>query len=337
MSYLFDQYFQSLFDYSKQVYENAFKQYGFNAGDFEFLSFEDKFIIHKKGTIYRLVRRRNPYYRSRDIIFPSLKALDVRPAQFISLAKWLASINVHITQPSIINSQTDTAQAFLICLYDLEKNVSGNCIPRTLIEKQIGRNKVHSKTIKCLYDIGYIYIKKALINKWDQINLTQEGRRRIMNLTDTGLNTESNYQLTSVSNKPYDVGLSFSGHDREFVSRVAKFLELMQHEVYFDEDHKAKVWGKNLYSHLSEVYSKKCRYCIVFISKYYAESRWTLHELRAAQERAYLENREYILPVKFDDTEIPGLEASSIYYIDARTHTPFEIAELILKKLETQN
>jgi len=61
---------------------------------------------------------------------------------------------------------------------------------------------------------------------------------------------------------------------------------------------------------------------------------WTKHELASAQTRAFKENREYILPVRFDDTEIPGLN-ETVGYIDANTRSPKEIAELAFKKLHS--
>jgi hypothetical protein len=45
---------------------------------------------------------------------------------------------------------------------------------------------------------------------------------------------------------------------------------------------------------------------------------WITHERRSAQARALQSNQEYVLPVRFDDTEIPGL-LSTVMYVDARS------------------
>jgi len=45
----------------------------------------------------------------------------------------------------------------------------------------------------------------------------------------------------------------------------------------------------------------------MFVSAAYAEKVWPTHERRSVQARALSEKSEYILPVRFDDTEIPGL------------------------------
>jgi len=42
--------------------------------------------------------------------------------------------------------------------------------------------------------------------------------------------------------------------------------------------------------------------------------------------------QQYILPVRFDDTRVPGI-VGSIAHIDARKSTPKEIAHMIFEKL----
>jgi hypothetical protein len=68
------------------------------------------------------------------------------------------------------------------------------------------------------------------------------------------------------------------------------------------------------------------------VSEHYADKVWTNHERKSAQARALHENQEYILPVRFDNTEIPGLR-STVAYIDARSSTKDELVNLILEKL----
>jgi hypothetical protein len=83
---------------------------------------------------------------------------------------------------------------------------------------------------------------------------------------------------------------------------------------------------------LDDVYRKKARFCVLFLSKHYKNKVWTNHERESAQARAFEEKRDYILPVRMDDTEIPGIR-STIGYIDGSTIQPGELADLIKKKL----
>ena len=130
----------------------------------------------------------------------------------------------------------------------------------------------------------------------------------------------------------YDVALSFAGEDRIYVRKVAAALQSHEVKVFFDEYEKVDMWGKDLYEHLHEVYSFKAKYCVIFNSEAYARKIWTNHERKSAQERALGEHHEYILPARFDSTELPGL-LSTIGYIDLSNLAPEDLADLILSKL----
>lgn len=134
----------------------------------------------------------------------------------------------------------------------------------------------------------------------------------------------------------YDVAFSFAGAQRDYVQRVRDSLKQYDISVFYDDDNSVELWGRNLYRFLDEIYSKKSRYCVMFISKEYKERLWTNHESQAAQERQFQENsddfQEYILPVFFDDTQIPGVH-STTGYMDARKITPEELALCIANKL----
>jgi hypothetical protein len=136
----------------------------------------------------------------------------------------------------------------------------------------------------------------------------------------------------SLSRFEYDVALSFAGEDRAYVEDIAARLKGLNVRVFYDEYERANIWGKNLYVHLDDVYGKRARYCVLFASQHYARKVWTNHERESAQARALHENGEYILPVRFDDTEIPGLRPT-ISYIDARQVTRHQLVALILEKL----
>ena len=61
---------------------------------------------------------------------------------------------------------------------------------------------------------------------------------------------------------------------------------------------------------------------------------WTTHEQQNAQARAFREKEEYILPVRLDDTEIPGLR-KTVGYVDLREKTIDEVCRLVLRKLSS--
>jgi hypothetical protein len=130
----------------------------------------------------------------------------------------------------------------------------------------------------------------------------------------------------------YDVALSFAGEDRKYVEKVASLLRKMELRVFYDKFEKVSLWGKDLYQYLSEVYSKRAKYTVIFISKHYAEKLWPDHERKHAQAKAFSEHRESVLPARFDETEIPGLSAT-VFYLDLTKITPNELAKIIKEKV----
>ncbi len=133
----------------------------------------------------------------------------------------------------------------------------------------------------------------------------------------------------------YDVALSFAGEDRKYVEQVADILNAIGLKVFYDKYETVDLWGKNLYPHLRTIYQEKSKYCVIFISHYYSEKVWTNHERESAQARALMEKREYILPARFDKTELPGL-LPTISYIDLGQLPAEEFAYLIAQKIEPQ-
>lgn len=93
------------------------------------------------------------------------------------------------------------------------------------------------------------------------------------------------------------------------------------------------MWGEDLYERLSDIYQNQAQYCIILISKDYAEKVWTTHEKRNAQARALREKRSYILPVRFDDTELPGI-APSVGYLNFKQYGAKGICEAFLRKID---
>jgi len=132
----------------------------------------------------------------------------------------------------------------------------------------------------------------------------------------------------------YDVAFSFAGEDRAFVERLAQAMKAMGFRVFYDRYEEAVLWGKDLYQHLDDVYRNKAKFCVIFASSAYASKIWTKHELQSAQVRAIADKHEYILPVRIDDTPVPGVRPTTAY-IDARGRTIEDLASLLATKIRT--
>ena len=130
----------------------------------------------------------------------------------------------------------------------------------------------------------------------------------------------------------YEVALSFAGEQREYVGEVAQALQKFGISVFYDEFEKINLWGKDATEELQAVYEHRADRVVLFISKEWVEKVWPQHERRAALSGAIQKPGEYILPVRFDDTPVPGLPSSMIY-LHAKDHSPAELASLIAEKI----
>lgn len=130
----------------------------------------------------------------------------------------------------------------------------------------------------------------------------------------------------------YDVALSFAGEDRRFAEFLAIALKKRGVSVFYDAFEKVELWGQDLYSYLFDLYNLRARYCVMFISKHYEGKLWTDHERRAAQEKAFRENRKSVLPIRLDDTEVPRT-LSTVSYLTWSYEGADGIAEVIVQKL----
>jgi len=70
----------------------------------------------------------------------------------------------------------------------------------------------------------------------------------------------------------------------------------------------------------------------MFVSKEYVEKKWTRHERRSALSRAIAEEGEYVLPVRFDDSIVPGLP-DTVQYLTTQDYDPAALAALISEKI----
>lgn len=130
----------------------------------------------------------------------------------------------------------------------------------------------------------------------------------------------------------YDIAVSFASEDRAVVEEFVNALTAKDISVFYYSWEQAQLWGKDLYQHLNMIYQQAAQYCVIFISAHYVRKAWTQHELRSAQARAFQQNSEYILPIRLDDTELPGLP-STIAHIDLRHTSIQEVVHLVCEKI----
>lgn len=132
----------------------------------------------------------------------------------------------------------------------------------------------------------------------------------------------------------YDVAVSFAGEDRPFVAKVVELLKGADVKVFYDRDEQAAMWGENLVDFLDGVYQHRARFAIVFVSRNYVDKAWPNHERQSAQARALIERSTYLLPVRLDDSSLPGLRPT-ISYLDGLAVGAQGVVDTFKKKLQT--
>lgn len=131
----------------------------------------------------------------------------------------------------------------------------------------------------------------------------------------------------------YDIALSFAGEDRSLARRIHSGLTARGVRVFMDEFERTLLWGKDLSDELRCRYGEKTRYVVILVSKHYAVKDWTDFEFTVAKKEAGRRPREFILPVRLDDTPLPGLR-SSIAYLSLKEQGIDGIVEEIVRKLQ---
>ena len=130
----------------------------------------------------------------------------------------------------------------------------------------------------------------------------------------------------------YDVAISYASEDRDVVDQYVNLLLKNNIEVFYDQTEKAFLWGKDLTMDLSGIYERNAKFCVMFISKNYASKWWTERERLAIQMKAVEANSEFVLPIKLDDTEVPGFPPNTIF-IDMRKSTINDVVKYTMQKL----
>jgi hypothetical protein len=130
----------------------------------------------------------------------------------------------------------------------------------------------------------------------------------------------------------FDVALTYASEQREYVRAVATTLHAHGITYFFDEEQRLDLWGRNLLDVADTTYRLSSLFVAMFVSADYAKKMWPNVERQSAQSRAIQQAEPYILPIRFDDTDIPGLLPATIYE-DARKWSAEEIGALLAAKV----
>lgn len=132
----------------------------------------------------------------------------------------------------------------------------------------------------------------------------------------------------------YDAVISYAGEDRHYAEALAAALGKGGTRVFYDrlEHNVSTALGRDLTGYLAGIYKHKARLCLVLVSHAYAKKRWTMVELGHIRERLALQpGTEYVVPIRIDDTSLPGIPDTTVY-LDMASGVE-KIAALVERKL----
>ena len=132
--------------------------------------------------------------------------------------------------------------------------------------------------------------------------------------------------------RTHQVALSFAGEQRDYVEDVAQHLAARSTGVFYDGFQRTWLWGRDGVETFHEVFAEASNFVVMFVSAAYVAKPWTRHERKSALSRMLREESEYVLPVRFDDTPVPGLP-ESVLYLEANDYTPAQLAAMIVEKI----
>jgi hypothetical protein len=144
--------------------------------------------------------------------------------------------------------------------------------------------------------------------------------------------------VASARGKRFAVAFSFPGEDRAYVYQVVRALreasELNRSQIFYDKFYEGELSRPNVDVYFLDIYGNQSELVVVFLSANYESKEWCGGlEWRAIRDLIKRKEGHAVMPVRLDDTPIPGL-LSIDGYVSAKKREPDQIADLILDRLQ---
>jgi serine/threonine protein kinase len=219
-------------------------------------------------------------------------------------------------------------------------------ILRTKIENEIDENLLVEKGVSgpmsaILAPLLLSDPQKRLSNHKKLLKLIIESFEAEIGSSTSLSSTDKKKQKSGKAKNPqtikyydWDIAFSFANEDRRVVEEIVQNLKKKGLKIFYDFDHQSKLWGEDLPSFLENVYTKQAKFCVIVISQSYPHKNWAWFESRYALSREITQRHPYILPLRLDDTKIPGIP-HTIGIIDIRRNNVSEITKMLVEKVRT--
>lgn len=135
------------------------------------------------------------------------------------------------------------------------------------------------------------------------------------------------------NNFEHEVAISYAGEDQQIAEQIAHSLKKKGISIFFDKFYKTDLWGKKASSWFKKTYGKSSRFVLVLVSRHYPVKDWANFEFSVATAEEKKRNKEFILPVRLDNTKLPGLSTDKIY-LDFKKEGLDEIVNCLFQKVK---
>lgn len=132
----------------------------------------------------------------------------------------------------------------------------------------------------------------------------------------------------------YDVAISYARENRPIAEGITNILMKNGLIVFYAPFQKRHLWGKKLSTEFKKSFGESSRFVLILISHHYAVKDWTDFEFSIAKDEGRKREREFILPLKLDETKLVGLHRD-ISYLDFKKEGLDGIANCLVEKVES--
>ncbi|HEX4966039.1 MAG TPA: TIR domain-containing protein [Thermoanaerobaculia bacterium] len=136
----------------------------------------------------------------------------------------------------------------------------------------------------------------------------------------------------------FRIALSFPSERRPFVEQVAEELSaaIGKDKVLYDGYYEAEFARIDLDTYLQSLYHEESELIAVFLCTDYEQKEWCGLEWRAVRDLIKRRQAASVMPLRLDDTEIPGL-FSTDGYLWIGDRSPADVANRIVERLQKQD
>lgn len=163
------------------------------------------------------------------------------------------------------------------------------------------------------------------------VNLAKELKAKGISLPNWVRNVAKSVDITT---HVFDVALSFPGEVRPYIETIVEELEknVGPNSYFYDNNYVSQLARPSLDLLLQDIYRKRSKLVVVFLSGDYQSKEWCGIEFRAIKEIIMERDNRKIMFVKMDDGIVDGIFKTD-GYIDGRKYQPKDIARFIQERI----